>query len=103
MKRDNIGSAVKLNLQDYKANGGTAKDAPNSLDLDLVIKDDAIEVHTEDGRSVWIELQNGTVRVHSYNQSNDAPLNLEIPLEGEIQIDRHDYDIHAELAAAPKL
>lgn len=44
-----------------------------------------------ESRNVVIELQNGVVRVRSYNKSKDECLTVEIPSSGEIVINDHDY------------
>ncbi|MHA6346389.1 hypothetical protein [Roseivivax sp. CAU 1761] len=84
---------MKIRLQDHQPEEAVAEGAPAAVDAKLELQDAAVLIHTDDGRSVWIELEDGKIRVHNYNKSCEAPLNIETPLSGEIVIDRHDYDI----------
>ncbi|EPX83894.1 hypothetical protein [Salipiger mucosus] len=83
---------ARLRLEDHQPDEARDSRAPASIDAKLSLKDDAVELHTDDGRSVWIELENDHVRVHTYNRSHEAPMNLTIPVEGEIEVDDHDYN-----------
>lgn len=87
---------TKIRLQDHQPSEMREENAPASLDGKLELKDAAVELHLDDGRSVWIELENGDVRVHTYNQSHEAPMNLTIPVEGDIEVDDHDYRLSLE-------
>ncbi|MCG7629047.1 hypothetical protein MHM88_14645 [Epibacterium sp. MM17-32] len=55
---------------------------------------DRIDIVFTSGESIWIERQDGRIRVHCFHAKNDAPVNVEI-YGDRIEVDRHDHDVEA--------
>lgn len=51
----------------------------------------SLKVTFQDGRTIWIENEEGQIRVHVYDGVIDTPLNLNIDV-GSIEVNRGDYD-----------
>lgn len=78
-------------LSDWRLGGDVVKAEP--VVVKLTSTWDRIELDLPDGRSLWIEIEGENLRVHAYNASKEAPLNLDIPVSGEIVVDNHDYQL----------
>jgi hypothetical protein len=62
-----------------------------STPAELSVEDDAIRANfPEMGATVWIELQDGRLRVHCYHKGRDEPVNVEI-YDDRIELDAEDY------------
>lgn len=88
-----------LTLQDWQIGEGALDEAdlpkaPRQIGVAITAVDGRIDLAFEDGRHLWVELEDGALRVHSYNRSCEAPLNLTVPASGAILVNRHDYDLH---------
>lgn len=67
---------------------------PEPKDYVMERGDERIDIAFETGEHVWIEKQDGRIRVHCFHPGNDAPVNVEI-YGDRIEIDRHDHDAEA--------
>ena len=100
VKKDEFGAdLIEIALKDWRLESpGEVLEAesPEELPVQIKVSDTEVRVTFNHGdkeleRTVWIELEAGNVRVHAYNMSKDSPLNVDIPMQGEIRIDNHDY------------
>lgn len=58
----------------------------------IKVKERAIFIRFDDERSIWVEYEDGEIRVHCYDAESDSPLNVNIS-EDVVTVDSHDYDI----------
>ncbi|MFG5382881.1 hypothetical protein [Yoonia sp. R2-816] len=56
-----------------------------------VLPDRVDVIFPEKEAHVWIEYEDGRIRVHCYHQGKDEPVNIEIHKD-RIEIDTEDYD-----------
>ncbi len=79
---------------------GSSHKVAGKVELKADSADIVIAHLTDQERSltVSVELQNDVVRVRNYTADGQAPLIVEIPFSGPINVDRHDYDIEASEA-----
>jgi hypothetical protein len=70
-------------LEDWQDNG-------QSTTAEVTTQFDRIDIGFGTGAHVWIEHEDGRIRVHCYHKGADSPLNVEIH-EDRIEIDDHDY------------
>lgn len=56
-------------------------------------EDDQVSLTFEDGTTVWVEKQEGRIRVHCFCAAKDEPVNVEI-YGDRIEVDLSDY-LHA--------
>jgi hypothetical protein len=52
-----------------------------------------LQITTEDGRKVDLELENGVLRALAYenDEGKEAPITISIPPEGDITVESRDY------------
>lgn len=62
------------------------------LPLNVSLQTNRIDVSAADGRSIWIETEDGDLKVHVYDEHQDEPINLNLIKGEKIEVDRHDYD-----------
>lgn len=76
-------SDEKLMLADWRSVGD--KDVPaNPQKATLSVTAHRIDLKLADGRSVWIEMEEGRLRVHAYTspEHHDAPMNVDVLTDG---------------------
>lgn len=66
-------------------------DLNKSMAYDVFSETDSIVIYFTDGTQIWVERQDGRIRVHSFRPYKDEPVNVEI-YSDRIEVDRHDYD-----------
>lgn len=79
---DELPAELNFELEDWQTEGNETKKEP--LSLKLTAKSTRIDLSVDDGRALWIEQQNGTLRLHSYlpdDISDQEPVNLNIEPE----------------------
>jgi len=70
---------IDFALDDWQAGDGNA--AFNPIPAKLNLRHDRLDLTFDDGRAVWIEQQDGTIRIHGYlsaETGHDGPVNLDI-------------------------
>ncbi|UTS82734.1 hypothetical protein [Phaeobacter piscinae] len=70
---------LDLTLDDWQAEDGSVP--PNPIQAKLKIQNNRIDLEFHDGRSVWIEQQDGKIRIHGYlseETGHHEPMNLDI-------------------------
>lgn len=78
-------------LHDWQQEGGySGPSAFYGIDTEA----DRIDVVFTSGESIWIEREDGHIRVHCFHPKNPTPVNVEIHAD-RIEIDRHDHDMEA--------
>lgn len=65
-----------VELDDWRSADGSV--APNPLQLRISVQDDRVDLTTPDGRAIWIESENLTLRLHVYSSDEDEPLNIDV-------------------------
>jgi len=69
---------IDFALDDWQAGDGNA--AFNPIPAKLNLRHDRLDLTFDDGRAVWIEQQDGTIRIHGYlseETGHDGPVNLD--------------------------
>lgn len=78
------GRSYTMTLDDWQ------DDRTNPVRVRIETKPDRIDLSLEDGRHVFLEWQDGVLRVHAYAPNREEPMNLEIHPD-RVEIDDHDY------------
>lgn len=84
---------IEMNLDDWQAEDGSVEDNPISTKVSLW--HNRIDLFFEDGRSIWIEQQDGIICVHGYlpeATGHVEPANL--------YIERAKFKVSADLPGA---
>jgi hypothetical protein len=95
-----------IRLVDWQLAGGENTTGTKFVDAQLVLRDEAIRLELEDGREIWIELQDDAIKIHAYNATSDGPANMELRTSVAITADltphleeAHDIDEPGEQAS----
>lgn len=64
---------------------------PDPIGYVLTKEDDQINATFSNGTKVWIEKQDGRIRVHCFDPKRDEPVNIEI-YDTHIEVDNEEYE-----------
>lgn len=84
-------SKVFEELDDWRYYDGEDEVPRDPVSYQIEMTPARIYVEFGSGESLWIEREEGRIRVHAYHPGRDEPVNVEIHKD-RIEIDRHDYD-----------
>jgi hypothetical protein len=84
---------IDIALKDWRDDFQTTADIPDAMPAKLIVEENSIKlIEKNDGRQIWVEFEDGKIRVHGYENSNgkESPVNMDIA-PSEISIDMEDY------------
>lgn len=94
-----LSRGVEVSLNDWQGVERADKTTADSLRVTVNFKEDEISLSSRDGRKLSLEFQNDDLRVLSYEAEpgKDSPIVVKIPPQGDISVDRQDYDLEERL------
>ena len=87
-------AGVEVTIEDWQGEAREDKTTPDTIRLTIQAEEQRLLITTRDGRKLDLELQDGVLRAMAYESEDgkEAPVITGIPLRGEIETDREDYD-----------
>lgn len=91
------GADANFSLEDWQVAGSDATGLDPSIarSVDLTIKSSArgLQISAPDGREIALELEDGALRVHAYDDRDgrDNPVNISIAVGKDIEVDTEGY------------